>query len=71
MGPTYVVIKHSENWVTVRNLIKDNIDTFDQSDLRLFVGSPQDAFKMAQLDDNQFEVNTVLGHRGDPHSHHL
>jgi hypothetical protein len=66
-GP-FVVIKHTENWVTVRNLIKDNIDTFDQSDLRLFVGSPQDAFKMAQLDDNQFEVDTVLGHRGDPHT---
>ena len=31
-----------------------------------FVGSKEDAFEMAQLDDDQFLVITISKHRGDP-----
>ncbi len=63
-GP-YKVIQHVDNWVTVRNLIHDNVKQFDVSDLTIFVGSAADAYKMAQLDTDQFEIVAIAGHTGD------
>ena len=65
-GP-YKVIKHVKNDVHCKDLITGRADLiFDVTRLKPFIGSSQDAYKMAMLDNNQFFIDKILAHRGDP-----
>ena len=64
-GP-YQVVKHIDNVVTVRNMIHGNLLEFNPAVLKIFVGSHESAYKMAQLDNDQYEINIILGYSGDP-----
>lgn len=63
-GP-YEVIGHEEYRVEVRDIINGNICHFNQNDLKLFVGTPEEAFSAAQLDNDQHVVSKIIGHAGD------
>eukprot|EP01034_Spumella_vulgaris_P022119 gene22119-28222_t len=65
-GP-FQVIEHKDNWVTCRDLIRGDVKTFHQSDLQVFYASDDtQAFKMAQQDNDQYVVEAVTAHTGDP-----
>lgn len=64
-GP-YRVISHNENWVEVQDIIGGAIKTYDQSDLGIFWGTEEEAFNMAQKDNDQYVVEKLLAYRGDP-----
>jgi len=65
-GP-YIVTSQVANTVTARDLLSHAvIPGLQVAKLKRFVGSPADAFKMAQLDNDQFEVSSILAYRGDP-----
>ena len=65
-GP-FRVLKHERNDVHCRDIITGRADlTFDVQRLKPFIGTPQQAFEMAMLDNNQFVVDSILAYRGDP-----
>ena len=66
-GP-YVVLSHRKgsNEVEVRSLITNAIFKFSSKDLKIFIGSGDEAFKAAQTDNDQFVVSEVIGYTGDP-----
>ncbi len=65
-GP-YEVVHHGDtNWVDVRDLVFGDVKTFDQSDLQIFVGTKEDATRLAQFDHNQFIIDSIVAHRGNP-----
>jgi hypothetical protein len=65
LGP-YKVVKHVKNDVTVADLITGSHKVHHMDDLRLFVGSPSDAFHAASKDTDQFIIDKILAHRGEP-----
>ena len=69
LGP-YEVLKQRGNNVAVRNLVDGSPRAFHVSDCVLFSGSKPDAIILARQDDNQWEVDKILGWRGDPDSRH-
>ena len=66
-GP-FEVIRHipDSNWVEVRDLVYDNIKQFDLKDIQAFFGTKAEAQRMAEYDNDQFELDIILGHRGEP-----
>jgi hypothetical protein len=54
--------------VAVRNLVDSSPRAFHVTDCILFSGSETDAITLARQDDNQWEVDRILGWRGDPDS---
>ena len=64
-GP-YRVVKHESTWVITTNLINNEQRTFNQLDLTLFAGNELDAFKMAQLDNEQYVIDSIIAHNGNP-----
>jgi len=66
LGP-FRVILHTRNEVECAHLVSDKRYVFHVTDVRLFVGSQADAFNAAQLDADQFLVESIIQYRGDPH----
>ena len=54
--------------MAVRNLVDSSPRAFHVTDCILFSGSETDAITLARQDDNQWEVDRILGWRGDPDS---
>jgi hypothetical protein len=65
LGP-FKVLHQFKNDITCRHLLKDVNEVLHVERVKIFVGSDEDAMKMAQLDQDQFEILTILAHRGDP-----
>jgi hypothetical protein len=65
MGP-YEVISHVKNDVTCRHLCVKTTHTFHVERLKMFFGSREDAERVARLDHDQFEVDSILYWRGSP-----
>jgi hypothetical protein len=65
LGP-FEVVQQVKNDVEVRNLIVGNLQRFHVDRLKLFHGSKDQAFSMAQLDNDQFVVSHFGAYRGDP-----
>ena len=66
-GP-YMVLQHMDgsNVVSVRNLVTDAIFDLNQKDLQIFRGTLEEAQRMAKLDDDQHDIDRILGYSGDP-----
>ncbi len=64
-GP-FLVIDHIDNNVLVRNLISGANFELNQNHVMAFIGSAEDAFNMAQLDNDQFLVKSITAYNGNP-----
>jgi hypothetical protein len=64
LGP-YSVILQTKNDVEVRHLASGKISTYYVEDLKMFVGNADNAYKLAILDFDQYQVNKLTAHRGD------
>lgn len=64
-GP-YVVISQSKNDVSCRHCALGRVQEFFVADLKLFMGTADEALRMASLDADQFIVDKFLAYRGDP-----
>ncbi len=66
-GP-YVVISHENdsNVVIVKDLVTNKFLRLNQKDLQLFVGDLENAVRVARLDDDQYQVDEIIGYNGDP-----
>ena len=56
-----------KNDVTFRHVILGHIKEFHVARLKMFHGSEEDAKRVALLDNNQYQVATILAYRGEPH----
>lgn len=65
LGP-FEVIRQVKNDVECRNLIHGTISVFHVERLKIFHGTTEDAFKMAQIDNDQFVIDRLTAFRGDP-----
>ena len=60
---SYVVIHDQKgNDVTCRNLVTDVVYVFYVGELKIFVGTKEQATEAAMLDDDQFRVNWILSY---------
>lgn len=64
-GP-FEVVSQRKNDITVRNLIRGNIFQVHVSRVKIFHGNRDEAFAMAQLDNDQYVIEKFLGYKGDP-----
>ena len=64
-GP-FEVLHHEGNYVEVRHVNMGFVTKYPVERLRIFVGTRDDAMKMAMEDLDQFEVDLILAWRGDP-----
>ena len=65
LGP-YVVSSQTKNDVMVKHLATDLTSTFYVGDLKAFFGTLADAKHLASIDADQYVVQRVTAHRGDP-----
>ena len=65
MGP-YEVLKQTNNDVTYKSLVTGAIKTCDVSDMALFSGSREDAYRLALTDQNQVVITSIDAWRGNP-----
>lgn len=66
MGP-YEVISHFKNDVCAKHVVTGRIQTFYVEDLKIFYGTREEAFELAQRDHDQYEISHFVAYRGDPH----
>lgn len=67
LGPYRVIChKPGNNLVQVQDLIKNTYRDFHVSDLQVFVGSEEQAFSAACIDDNQHTIEGIIAFRGNP-----
>jgi hypothetical protein len=64
-GP-FEVVGQTKNDVECRHLITHAIKTFYVENLKLFYGTDEEAYKLAMLDSDQYEVDCFVAYRGDP-----
>lgn len=64
-GP-YKVMQHTGNTVLAANIITGEQRAYHVGDLSAFIGSAEEARTAALLDQEQYEVEAIVGHRGDP-----
>jgi len=60
------VLRHIGNYVEARHINVGFVSTFPVERLRVFVGTRDEALRMAMEDLNQYEVDNILAWRGDP-----
>lgn len=65
-GP-YEVLSHSKNEVECRHLSKGNIKTFYVGELKRYAGTRERAKEIAELDADQYLIEGIFAHRGEPH----
>ena len=65
LGPFEVINQH-KNDVECRNLIYGTVGTYHVERLKLFAGTREQAFKLAQIDTDQYVITQFLAYRGDP-----
>ena len=65
-GP-YEVLKHVKNDVECRHLALKNIKVFYVGALKPFTGSLESAKELTMVDADQFEVGSIIAHRGNPY----
>jgi hypothetical protein len=58
------VILQKKNAVDVRHLASGKISTYYVTDLKMFVGDADKAYKLAILNYDQYQVNKITAHRG-------
>jgi hypothetical protein len=64
-GP-FKVISQYKNDVELRNIIRGKIMKLHVSRLKIFHGTKQEAIKVAQLDNDEYEIDKLLAYKGDP-----
>jgi hypothetical protein len=64
-GPYEVVQQHT-NTVECRHPVIGSLHKFHVSRLKMFHGTKEDAFKLAQSDHSQYEIRAITAHRGEP-----
>jgi hypothetical protein len=65
LGP-FEVISQFKNDVECRNLIYGTVSKYHVERLKLFYGTKEEAFKMAQIDNDQYVITRFIAYRGDP-----
>jgi hypothetical protein len=65
IGP-YEVLKQHKNDVQCRHLIMGDIKEFHVGRLKIFHGTYEEAKRVAMLDHDQYTIDRILAHRGDP-----
>ncbi len=65
LGP-YQVISHIGNDIQCKNLITGEIKTFHVDMVKIFHGNSDQAYHMAMIDTEQYEVDYIKSYRGDP-----
>ena len=65
MGP-YEIIKQTSNDVTYKSLITGAVKTSDVTDMALFMGSKEDAYRLALTDQYQVVITSIDAWRGNP-----
>jgi hypothetical protein len=63
---SFKLLQQVKNDVECRNLIHHNIQIFHVTRLKLFSGTYEDAFKLAQIDNNQSVMRKFLAYKGNP-----
>jgi len=64
-GP-YEVLHQHKNDVTCKHMCQGTLHTFHVSELKIFHGTQEAAELAAQWDHDQFKIDRVISHRGDP-----
>jgi hypothetical protein len=64
-GP-FEVVSQTKTDVSCKHLVHGSIHVFHVTELKIFHGSREEAYKLAMVDFNQFVVKNILGWRGDP-----
>lgn len=64
-GPFEVIAQH-KNDVQVKNIIRGDIKTIHVERLKIFHGNAEEALKMAQLDNDEFVIDSFLAYKGEP-----
>jgi phospholipid-translocating ATPase len=65
LGP-YLVITQHKNDVTARHMSSGIVKVLHVEQLKRFYGSEAEAKAAANIDQDQFEVERIIGYRGDP-----
>ena len=64
-GPWEVILQE-RNIVTCRHFVNENVEPLHVSRLRLFAGTPEEAFDLALRDAEQYVVTEIKAWKGDP-----
>jgi hypothetical protein len=64
-GP-FEVISHVKNEVSCRHCATGKVSEFYSGDLKLFVGDSAEAIRLAMIDADQFQVDSILAYKGNP-----
>lgn len=65
LGP-FEVISHIGNDIRVRNIVTGEIKTFHVDMVKIFHGNRDQAYQMAMIDTEQYEVEYIISYKGDP-----
>lgn len=70
LSPAYVgpfeVLSQFKNDVTAKHVILGHVSVFHVSRIKLFIGTLEDAKKIALADNNQYEIDYIGAYCGDP-----
>jgi hypothetical protein len=64
-GP-YLTLAHSRNMVTCKHVVTGEVKEFHSSRLKLFAGTPEQAYDAALRDQNQFVIAAIHAWTGNP-----
>jgi hypothetical protein len=65
LGP-FEVLSQTKNDVECKNLIYGTVSKFHIERLKIFYGTREQAYKLAQIDTDQYIIRRFLSYRGDP-----
>jgi len=65
LGP-FEVISHIGNNIRVKNIVTGEIKTFHVDMVKIFHGNRDQAYQMAMIDTEQYEVEHIISYKGDP-----